>query len=342
MIYKNIEIFNAEELFPARAGEGVQWLRVPAGVAAALESGQNGQDKAEGSTGVELRFVILGDSVKIRMAKAAKNDTTNIFHVYRGGIQGGWDDCELNVCVTEDVKEFTVKKSENLETLRKMAAEAGDPWDPAVVRVIFDRGAYRLLDVEGDVRPPKAEECPKKTLLFYGSSITHGSNAMDMSHSFASVVGHRLRMDVRNLGMAGTCYLEHAFIDYIAQEGVRGRWNAAVLELGINVAEWPEEKIRERSEYAVCTVAGKNPDKPVFVISPFYSFHDFKGGQACARWRRILAETVQKAGLANVTLFDGLSLLGDASLLCADEVHPNIYGVMQIADRLTERLSHLR
>ena len=60
------------------------------------------------------------------------------------------------------------------------------------------------------------------------------------------------------------------------------------------------------------------------------------------RWRRILAETVQKAGLANVTLFDGLSLLGDASLLCADEVHPNIYGVMQIADRLTERLSHLR
>lgn len=342
MIYKNIEIFNAEESFPARAGEGVQWLRVPAGVAAALESGQNGQDKAEGSTGVELRFVILGDSVKIRMAKAEKNDTTNIFHVYRGGIQGSWDDCELNVCVTEDVKEFVIKKSENLETLRKMAAEAGDPWDPAVVRVIFDRGAYRLLDVEGDVRPPKAEECPKKTLLFYGSSITHGSNAMDMSHSFASVVGHRLRMDVRNLGMAGTCYLEHAFIDYIAQEGVRGRWNAAVLELGINVAEWPEEKIRERSEYAVCTVAGKNPDKPVFVISPFYSFHDFKGGQACARWRRILAETVQKAGLANVTLFDGLSLLGDASLLCADEVHPNIYGVMQIADRLTERLSHLR
>ena len=113
MIYKNIEIFNAEESFPARAGEGVQWLRVPAGVAAALESGQNGQDKAEGSTGVELRFVILGDSVKIRMAKAAKNDTTNIFHVYRGGIQGGWDDCELNVCVTEDVKEFTVKKSES-------------------------------------------------------------------------------------------------------------------------------------------------------------------------------------------------------------------------------------
>lgn len=342
MIYKNIEIFNAEELFPARAGEGVQWLRVPAGVAAALESGQNGQDKAEGSTGVELRFVILGDSVKIRMAKAAKNDTTNIFHVYRGGIQGGWDDCELNVCVTEDVKEFVIKKSENLETLRKMAAEAGDPWDPAVVRVIFDRGAYRLLDVEGDVRPPRAEECPKKTLLFYGSSITHGSNAMDMSHSFASVVGHRLRMDVRNLGMAGTCYLEHAFIDYIAQEGVRGRWNAAVLELGINVAEWPEEKIRERSEYAVRTVAGENSDKPVFVISPFYSFHDFKGGQACVRWRRILAETVQKAGLANVTLFDGLSLLGDVSLLCADEVHPNIYGVMQIADRLTERLSHLR
>lgn len=39
-----------------------------------------------------------------------------------------------------------------------------------------------------------------------------------------------------------------------------------------------------------------------------------------------------------MTYIDGLELLGDMSLISADEVHPNIYGVQQIADRLAERL----
>ena len=47
---------------------------------------------------------------------------------------------------------------------------------------------------------------------------------------------------------------------------------------------------------------------------------------------------MKKAGYANITYINGLDLLGDMSLLSADEVHPNIYGVQQIADRLTERL----
>ncbi len=42
--------------------------------------------------------------------------------------------------------------------------------------------------------------------------------------------------------------------------------------------------------------------------------------------------------LSNVTLIDGLELLGDISLISADHIHPSIDGVQQIADRLTERI----
>ena len=37
-----------------------------------------------------------------------------------------------------------------------------------------------------------------------------------------------------------------------------------------------------------------------------------------------------------MTYIDGLDLLGSAHLLSADFVHPNIYGVNQIAERMTE------
>ena len=50
---------------------------------------------------------------------------------------------------------------------------------------------------------------------------------------------------------------------------------------------------------------------------------------------------MKKADYANVTYINGLELLGDMSLISADEVHPNIYGVQQIAERLTRRLKEV-
>lgn len=44
----------------------------------------------------------------------------------------------------------------------------------------------------------------------------------------------------------------------------------------------------------------------------------------------------------NVTYINGLDLLGDMSLMSADEVHPNIYGVAQIAERITKIVDNTR
>ena len=220
-----------------------------------------------------------------------------------------------------------------------MTEECGYEWDSEVVRVIFDRGRYKLYDVIGDVTPPTAEQCPSKTLLCYGSSITHGSNSIDASHAWASVVGHNLNLDVRNLGMAGSCALEPAMADYIAAEGERGKWDLATLELGINVLDWEEDKIRSRVENIIRQVAGRNTEKPIFVISPFYHCgEDFGENDNTGTWRKVIEETVSRLAYPNVTYINGRDLLDHMSYISADRIHPNIYGVQRIADGLTKRI----
>lgn len=341
MLYKNMEIHNVAELYENEDGS-VSWLRMPASVAETFEKSA-ATPMVRGSTGVELRFVLRGDSVRIRMS-TAQDDPNGFatFHVYRGGMQGGWVDHEVHCHVTGKPEDFVIRRSENEENLKKMSEACGLDWDPCVIRVIFDRGAYKLYGVEGDIEPPRPDQCPKRTLLAYGSSITHGSNAIDASHSWVSVLAHNLNMDARNLGMAGSCALEPAVADYLASEGEAGRWHVAVLELGINVPDWEEEMIAERVENLIRQIAGRNPDKPIWAISPFYyAAEDLRACPKGKKWRRVMADTLARLNYPNVTYVDGTEILGHYRYLSADEIHPNIYGCEHIAQELTARMQQV-
>lgn len=331
MIYKNFEIHNIEEILQNEDGS-ISWKRVPDYVDKALETEQ-GKRMSQGSTGVELRFVLKGEKAVIRMCTSGGD---GVFHVYRGGIQGGWSDHETHKIVRTEVEDFVIERSPNPDRLQIMNQKAGLGWDSEVIRVIFDRGSYKIFDVSGDIMPPTKAQCPEKTLLAYGSSITHGSNSMDMSHAWVSVLAHNLRMDARNLGMAGSCAMEPEMIAYIASEGEKGHWDAATLELGINVLGWEEEKIIARVSNTISQIAGRNPDKPVVVISPFYHWGDeFDEHDRAKLWRKRIKQVVEELNYPNVSYVNGLDILGDLSFLSADGVHPNIIGVQQIAERMT-------
>lgn len=204
MQFKNVEMHNVCEVYPGEIPGSIRWLRVPRKVYDALDS-DFARERAQNSTGVELRFVMHSESVTLRMRTLSGGGT---FHVYRGSIQGGWEDTEQNKCVGTEVTDFEIKRSENADMLRRMSQDFDFPFAPEVVRVIFDRGTYELVDIIGDVEPPRREQLPDETIFAYGSSITHGSNSIDMSHSWPAVLAHKLRKDVRNLGMAGSCCME--------------------------------------------------------------------------------------------------------------------------------------
>ena len=132
--------------------------------------------------------------------------------------------------------------------------------------------------------------------------------------------------------------MEPELIDYIAREGEQNCWDIALLELGINVLGWDKEKFIARVENVIKQIAGRNPDKTIYVISPFYCNDDYLNTGKANEWRNIIEDIVHRLMFDNVIYINGLDLLGDMSLISADEVHPNIYGVAQIAQRLQSRI----
>jgi hypothetical protein len=332
MIYKNIEIHNTCELIECEGG-GVTWYRMPKKAYDAAETDAS-RKALRNSTGVELRFIMNSPEVTIKLQSVTGDAINCSYQVFFGGIQGGWEAHEcMRPVIGSDVVDCVIKKP-NLEGLKRVAKASNISFDPEVVRVIFNRGHIKVIDVIGDVEPPSKELLPEKTLLCYGSSITHGSNALSMPNSWSYLLAHRFDMDILNLGMAGTCRMEPEIIDHIASLGEQGRWDVATLELGINVLDWENEKIYDRVTNTIRQVASRNPEKLIFVISPFYCNGDFVGGDKANNWRRIIKEICERENFPNVTYVCGTDVLGDISLISADMVHPNIYGVNQIAERL--------
>lgn len=336
MQYKNIEVHNAEQLIKCENG-GVSWLRVPQKIYDSMESDQ-GRRMCHNFTGVELRFVMKSDSAVIKLGSLTDKETYINFNVFFGGVQAGWDRFGEGGTLFGKSFDIVIKKPDNMEDLKRMSIDSGYPWDPEVVRVVINRGVFRIIDVEGDVCPPQKEQLPPKAILTYGSSITHGSNSLARSNCWTSVLARNLKADLINLGMAGSCRMESELIDYIAEKGEKGEWDIALLELGINVLEWDRDKIHSRVTNTVKQVAGRNPDKKVYVISPFYCRADYHGDDSANKWRAIIQEVVNELAFPNVEYVNGLDLLGEVSGLSADEVHPNIYGIQQIAERMTKRM----
>lgn len=326
MIYKNIEIHNAAELIENTDGS-VSFRRVPECVQNSMEINK---DACECATGTELRFVIKSDFavIKLRTRKGGFG-TVNVF---RGDILSSWD--EFQKVITPNETEIVIKKHQTPKTLEKMSEQLKTAWSPDVVRVVFNHGYYEITDVTGDVEPPKKSQIPAKTLMAYGSSITHGSNSVISYMSWLSILSRKLGVDNINLGMAGSCAIEPEVINYIASEGEKGKWDFAVLELGINVLSWNGEKINERVGNAITQVAGRNRDKMIFVVSPFYCSDDFYGGGKADLWRRYIKEIADKLNYLNVTVINGLDILGEMCYLSADEIHQSIDGMMHIADNM--------
>ena len=334
MIYKNAELYGVYELESRADKDGLVPLRMPVNVRDTLETDMS-ELLSRASKTTEIRFVMIGDKVKIKLAKFQKGDKAlHSVCVFYGGIQGAWYDHCVNRHLEKDVDEIVIEKPKNMETLKRMAKESNDPFSPEVVRVIFNGGYYTILDIEGDIRPPQKEKTPQKTLMTYGSSITQGSNSLDSAHSWASWVAHDLEMDLLNHAMAGSCAMEPALVDLIAGEGESGKWDIGVLELGINVLYWEDSKIKERVKNTLVEIAGRNPEKPIYVISPFYCDDDFHGRTQADKWRAYIQEIVEELQYPNITYINGLDLLGEVKYLSADEVHPNVYGCQKIADEL--------
>lgn len=328
MIYKGLELFNVSELSQGSNG-GMRIHRFPLSVEKAF--GEQGTRINRNSVGVEIRFKMKSDKVKLHLSMEGEGGGSATF--YRGSVLSKWQDLSRHIKGGEgSVLEFD--KADRPEFFEEITRSGNYPYSPDVIRLVMNGGPLQIVDVEGDIEPPCKEDLPSKTYLAYGSSITFGSSALSTPYMFTNLIGDHFKVAVRNLGMAGSALLEHEVADYIADEGAKGNWDFATLCMGINCLGRAESDIYESVGYMIDKVAGDNPDKHIFCISPIFCCEDIKGSESPKRWRRIIGELVEKYNSPYVHYVNGLSLMDGAWGLSGDFVHPAPIGVRGIAKNL--------
>jgi hypothetical protein len=188
----------------------------------------------------------------------------------------------------------------------------------------------QFVGVEGDVRPPEANEKPKKKIVFYGSSITHGSLSCLTSNTFVNILGSEMNAEVFNKGFPGSCHVSHAMSDYVAS---RSDCDYAVCEVATNVYKTiPDEELIERIEYLIKTYKALNPDKPLVIIDNLIV------SERTEPSRKLVRKAIKNVNADNVLYINGKKLLTTNKYVMADFTHPTPMGQFTIAMNLLKIL----
>ena len=317
MIFQNIEFHDVEQIVPYE--DGWKLHRAPASLRE--QCSPNLQNTSAYGTGVELRFCLLGEAAEIHLRTVPIAEGQMAF-VYYGSIQGGWQ--QSSYIITEQETVIRIPRPANLAQLTRITEKAALPFSPEVVRLVLPYGNNIFLGASGDICPPDAAMLPKKTLLSYGSSITHGSLALAAPYTYPFRLAQKLGMDSLNKGFAGTCQCERDMAEWFVS---RKDWHAATLELGINMLGMDETEFERRIDTFTGIMA--DDGRPVFATSLFVTADDQPKHD---RFRSI----VRKYAEPRLHFTDGLVLLDRLEFITQDGVHPSLEGIAQVADRWAE------
>lgn len=332
MHFKNIEIHNAAEL--RNLGDVHTLCRYPSEVQNKLT--ELGQAVATYTAQTELRFVQTGkEPPVITLSSPSSFRSTAV--VFRGPFQTG----QFFILGPEPQKltlNASLRSTWLPEELQNHDSFGVDVW-----RIVISEQPVLIYDVEGECRPPKAEELPKKTLMTYGTSITQGANATLPHLSYASLTARRLNMDLLNLGLGGSCMCEPEAVDWIAS---KRDWDVGILSLSVNML--PDFDIKEyekRTRYAISTIADSDPTRPIFVFSLFPHHRDLLPTEINEHaapppkpYRETIHSIVEDLQRPNVHLIKGFDLLKDIDGLSTDLIHPGDHGMIEISNRLVPKM----
>lgn len=337
MIFDQIIFHNVAELNHVQGHTGHRLQRVPENVRSQLsEKGQ--RVMLSPVANVELRFLLISESVEITLS--ASKDSSLQMHVC-------WSDFSQRGYTVISGKETTVK-IERPSRYRRLDHDTYllPRFDKRLVRIMFSGDAETELNYhgisEGDIETPSSDDVPNKTVLSYGTSITHGAKLFSPQFTYPFQMAYHLGMDYINLGMSGTAYCEPAIADYIAE---RKDWDIATLALSVNMYNDCDciGTFYERVKYMVNSIAGKNPSKPVYCITLYPFFDDVGVYNADSKmqhqeFRQTLRDVVKELGLKNTHILEGPDLLTDFTLLTPDLIHPSEMGMVQIGENLAAEI----
>lgn len=346
MIFEEIEFHNVVELEPA-AGGGVALRRIPASVRGALSP--LGRMVAADAAGCEIRFVTAVESFRLALSilssclEKLERQVPDLT-VFKGDFIHSHHRLEPGKIHQIQILDLGAAVKKSFEALTPEIQTAGC-FSHSVWRFVLGRHpvVFHELDTYGvAVRPPDASEKPRKTMLCYGSSITHGASASSTHLSYVAQAARHLNVDVLNQGLAGACLCEPEMADDLA---AREDWDLITLELGVNMRDrFSPEEFKVRSSALVKKIIAHHPGKPVVLITIYPNADSV----ACPAnelqktqraYDEILRALVADLKHPNLHLTEGAELLTRFGNLSADLLHPGDYGHAEMGCRLATRLA---
>lgn len=278
------------------------------------------------ASGVELRFVMKASTVELKLA-VEEADEAQVAYLRYGTFPGTWS--ASTRILSKVPTKISIPQPANLARLQALAKQQHLAFDPAVVRVCLPYCRNYFYGIEGAVALPEPAQMPQRTYLAYGSSITHGSLALNPFATYPQLVADRFGADLLNFGFPGSAWLEPSLADYLA---ARQDWHFASLELGINMLEaFSPDAFRARVRRFISPFAAD----PRPVVATDMVVTDFPQAPAkVAIFRRI----VQEETAGKLPYISGLALLPDLTALSADLLHPTAQGMARIAGHLGDFL----
>ena len=308
------------------------YRRVPADVAAATSAGVDALSKE--SAGGRVRFSTNSPYIAIRAKYLVVGRSSHLTLVSASGFDL-YIDGEFG---SRFVKEFRMPYDMH-DSYEQIVYLAGDNMRSFTIN--FPVHAV-VESLEIGLKPGSALEAPTPyrdidPVLFYGSSIVHGTAATRPGTIYPAMISREMNLDFRNIGFSGMARGEKALAEWMAS-----------LPMSVFVCDYdhnaPDAAHLEATHYALYeTIRAKNPDVPyILVTRPDYWTLPIEQ-EAILQRRDVIMKSYLKAreaGDKNVYFIDGSELCPDNDTT-VDDCHPNDYGFKCMADRLIRELEKI-
>ncbi|MDE6655611.1 MAG: hypothetical protein K2J85_01315 [Anaeroplasmataceae bacterium] len=320
MIHDNIEFFNVEEI----NSQG-NILRFKENLIQNLGNPvhQRGRFYGYRAIGTELRFVM--DSLFFDLKLRSDKEDSKVY-VFFGDFMYKAYPLKEGIITNLHV-EIPEKFLKHRESIKEYT------YHPKLIRILIGYSGYVSyigLNTYGKRRPPLEEELPKKKLLLYGSSISHGSEALEYINSYAFILSRLLKMDVLNKSIPGSCQAEDIMCAYLKQIPC----DIAFAEFGVNVLTlYSIEEYQTHLDMLLDSFQAKK----VYFTSVLDNGNLFE--PESISYRNMIDFRGYARSIAKYTYIPPQELLDDFSSLTADFLHPSDYGQMRIALNLYKKLN---
>ncbi len=182
----------------------------------------------------------------------------------------------------------------------------------------------------GKTKKPYRDIAP---VIFYGSSIVHGTAATRPGLTYPAMISRELNIDYKNIGFSGMAKGERAIAEWMAE-----------LPMSVFVCDYdhntPTTEHLINTHYALYkTIRAKNPTVPYIMITRPDFWTKIREQETILQRRDVILESYLKAraeGDKNVYFIDGIGFnyAPHQYDLTVDGVHPNDAGFARMADAI--------